>query len=142
MISSTSNQNDFTAILKLSTVAPHTNANYLKPTGDGENGISESAMAATGSAFYYLTKNGDQIGFWPRKTGAAAFDFKVPNKAYLAIPSSSVKVQGFAFSDTVDGIKAVETEAESKVIYNLAGQRVSKMQKGIYVVNGKKMLVK
>ena len=40
-------------------------------------------------------------------------------------------------------IKAVETtETESKAIYNLAGQRVSKMQKGIYIVNGKKVLVK
>ena len=43
-----------------------------------------------------------------------------------------------------DGIKGV-TAGESNqtvVIYNLAGQRLSKLQKGINIVNGKKVLVK
>ena len=115
--------------------------NMLKPTGD--NGITRDAMAATGSTFYYLTMNGDQIGFYRRNEDGDAFAMPA-NKAYLAISSSTgEEVKGFAFGDGTNGIKAVETtETESKAIYNLAGQRVSKMQKGIYVVNGKKMLVK
>ena len=60
----------------------------------------------------------------------------------MVVPDSH-PVKGFALSDFVNGIKAVETQkAESNVIYNLAGQRISKMQKGIYIVNGKKVLVK
>ena len=39
------------------------------------------------------------------------------------------------------GIDAVEADAET-VIYDLTGRRVEKMQKGIYIVNGKKVLVK
>lgn len=39
------------------------------------------------------------------------------------------------------GINAVEADAET-VIYDLTGRRVEKMQKGIYIVNGKKVLVK
>lgn len=121
--------------------------NMLRPTGD--NGITATAMgnADSGCQFYYLTMNGSQIGFYRRNNDGSAFDMNTntaKNKAYLAVPSNQVgNVKGFEFSDTVDGIKAVETEkAESNAIYNLAGQRVSKMQKGIYVVNGKKMLVK
>jgi hypothetical protein len=38
-------------------------------------------------------------------------------------------------------IKSVESETES-VIYDLSGRRVQKMTKGLYIVNGKKVLVK
>ena len=43
--------------------------------------------------------------------------------------------------DDVDGIKSVESEAKA-VIYDLQGRRVQKMEKGLYIVNGKKVLVK
>ena len=39
------------------------------------------------------------------------------------------------------GINAVEADAET-VIYDLTGRRVEKMQKGIYIVNGKKVVLK
>lgn len=115
--------------------------NMLKPTG---NGINATNMAQEGYKFYYLTMNGDQIGFWWKADDGDAFDMNVANKAYLAVPAAQVgSIKGFSFNDVVDGIKAVETtETENNAIYNLAGQRVNKMQKGIYVVNGKKILVK
>ena len=40
------------------------------------------------------------------------------------------------------GINNVETIAEGAAIYNLNGVRVNKMQKGVYVVNGKKVVIK
>ena len=45
---------------------------------------------------------------------------------------------------TYTGINEVEaSEATQPVaIYNLAGQRLNKMQKGINIINGKKVLVK
>ena len=117
--------------------------NMLKPTGAG---ITADAMAAanSGCKFYYLTMNGEQIGFYRRNDTGAKFDMPVANKAYLAVPEGQVgNIKDFSFNDIVDGIDAVETtETESNAIYNLAGQRVSKMQKGIYIVNGKKVLVK
>ncbi|MBQ6049120.1 MAG: hypothetical protein IJL35_00790 [Bacteroidaceae bacterium] len=117
--------------------------NMLKPTGAG---ITSTQMteANSGCKFYYLTMNGDQIGFWWRAADGAAFDMNVANKAYLAVPATQAgNIKSFSFNDVVDGIKAAETtETENNAIYNLAGQRVSKMQKGIYVVNGKKILVK
>jgi len=60
-------------------------------------------------------------------------------KCYLTT-TSGVKA---LFFDTETAIKAVEVEnTEDAVIYNLAGQRVSKATKGIYIINGKKVAVK
>ena len=45
----------------------------------------------------------------------------------------------------INEIKSDEPQVETKTqigIYNLAGQRLEKMQKGINIVNGKKVLVK
>jgi hypothetical protein len=43
-----------------------------------------------------------------------------------------------------DGIKGVVADKSGQAIsiYNLAGQRLEKLQKGINIVNGKKVLVK
>ena len=38
------------------------------------------------------------------------------------------------------GIQSVETEKVNGVIYNVAGQRVSKATRGLYIINGKKVL--
>ena len=43
--------------------------------------------------------------------------------------------------DAVESIKAAQPTAVS-AIYNLAGQKVSKAQKGIYIINGRKVVVK
>ena len=41
------------------------------------------------------------------------------------------------------GIADVKANVEANgVIYNLAGQRMAKLQKGLNIVNGKKLLVK
>lgn len=67
-------------------------------------------------------------------------------KAYLDWngKGEAQSIKGIAFgTDTTDGIATVEgTVAESSAIYNLAGQRVEKAVKGVYIVNGKKVLVK
>ena len=132
-----------TVILTTETGTAKTTNNMLRPTGTG---ITSTQMAAanSGCKFYYLTMNGEQIGFYRRNDTGSAFEMPVANKAYLAVPEGQVgNIKDFSFNDIVDGIKVVETtETENNAIYNLAGQRVSKMQKGIYIVNGKKVLVK
>ncbi len=42
----------------------------------------------------------------------------------------------------VTGIETAKAAAAAKVIYNLAGQRVQNAQKGLYIVNGKKVVKK
>ena len=126
--------------------------NMLRPSGPNGITAEEMAEANPDCIFYRLTMhdagsgNPGTIGFWWGADKGGPFSLGA-NKAYLAVPSDQAGgIKGFSFSDMVDGIKAVETaeteETESNAIYNLAGQRVSKMQKGIYIVNGKKVLVK
>lgn len=67
-----------------------------------------------------------------------------PYRAYIQIAESApVKALTFFVDDTETAIEGIEaTEMQNGEIYNLAGQRVNKAQKGIYIVNGKKVLVK
>lgn len=56
----------------------------------------------------------------------------------------SVKSFIFVFNDDATGITETRTATREEVeaIFNLGGQRMSKMQRGINIVNGKKVLVK
>jgi hypothetical protein len=68
-------------------------------------------------------------------------------KAYLpasALPTSA-SVQGFKFGDfTSTAIEGVVTDNESaKVIYDLSGRRLNNITNaGVYIINGKKVMVK
>ena len=47
------------------------------------------------------------------------------------------------FTDGVaDGIAAVEGTSEPVQVFNLAGQKVEKAVKGLYIVNGRKVVMK
>ena len=45
-------------------------------------------------------------------------------------------------ADGATGIKDIQLEQKTNAIYDLMGRKVSKMDKGIYIVNGKKYIVK
>ena len=66
------------------------------------------------------------------------------HKAYLFIPgvSGSASLR-FDFGGNTTAIEEVETEAAETVIYDLTGRRVNEITKaGVYIINGKKTLVK
>ena len=53
---------------------------------------------------------------------------------------TEVKTFTFNFEDDATGISNIDVNLNEGAIYNLAGQRLQKMQKGINIVNGKKVL--
>ena len=65
-------------------------------------------------------------------------------RAYFTVNGgSSVKALSFDFDDDATGISQMEdgrSKMEDGAIYNVAGQRLNKMQKGINIINGKKIL--
>lgn len=64
-------------------------------------------------------------------------------RAYIKAKTAGGSVKMFIDGENVDAIDAINGEAaEQGAIYNIAGQRVNKAQKGIYIVNGKKVIVK
>lgn len=120
--------------------------NYLKPTG--ADGISAKAMAAASdedTKFYRLTMhNGTKIGFWWGADNGAAFELGA-NKAYLAVPADDAGLarEGFEFGGNATGINNVNANVnENQEVYDLQGRRVAHPTKGLYIVNGKKVLVK
>ena len=88
----------------------------------------------------FVLLNGDAgVGFY--KVGDAGFDVRA-NSAY--IPAIDGARTFIALDDnTTTAIEGVATVKENNgEIYNLQGQRVVKAQKGLYIMNGKKVLVK
>ena len=66
-------------------------------------------------------------------------------RAYLKAKSANVKGIKLFIDGITTGISEINGAAASEeqgAIYTLAGQRVQKAQKGLYIVNGKKVLVK
>lgn len=59
-------------------------------------------------------------------------------RAYLTVPGSNARVLTFGDETAISNIK-VENNSNN-VIYNMAGQRVNKAEKGIFIINGKKVI--
>lgn len=88
----------------------------------------------------YTEKTG--LGFYWGAAEGGAFTVK-PGLAYLAVPQAqAANVKGFSFDGTQTSINGVEATTAKGAIYNLNGQRVEKAQRGIYIQNGKKFIVK
>ncbi|MDY5126089.1 MAG: chitobiase/beta-hexosaminidase C-terminal domain-containing protein [Prevotella sp.] len=92
---------------------------------------------------YYDYTNNTGLGFyWGEKDGGA---FKVKSgTAYLEVPVTLSPAKGFAFGGDETGITNIDANSSnSRVIYNLAGQRMSDTVKpGLYIINGKKTVVR
>ena len=100
-------------------------------------GVLEETAAPVGS---YVLQNQDAVGFFEV---VASAPITIPaGHAYLNVPSVSAGAPAFYFTqeDYETVINKVEVVSENGAIYNLAGQRLNKMQKGINIVNGKKIL--
>ncbi len=96
--------------------------------------IVTTAKPAEGEVFTLQAIGG--IGFYPF-TGENVSGFK----AYLNLPAGS-GVKGLRFGETTGIENAIVGENGNAAIFDLSGRRVAKMQKGIYIVNGKKVYVK
>lgn len=107
---------------------------------------SDEATLTTGGAVYYklsLNKAGDanSVGFYYGAADGAAFT-NGAHKAYLALPAAS-GVRAFLFNgNTTTGIQNATANNAATQVYDLQGRRVQSAQKGLYIINGKKVLVK
>ena len=113
----------------------------LTPTDEIDDVTDNMLLASNGNVtggkgIYALSKQNDVVGFYP-----VAASVTIPaGKAYLNT-GADVKGYVFDFDDDATGIENLNANVNlNEAIYNLAGQRLSKMQKGINIVNGKKIL--
>jgi hypothetical protein len=66
-------------------------------------------------------------------------------KAYLRIPATNgarTRSLSVVINNGTTGINAIENDQDENVIYNLRGQRVENPTKGLYIINGKKVIIK
>ena len=90
---------------------------------------------ATGSQYVLAKPENEEVGFYQATTGTIK-----AGKAYLELPSTEVKAFYFGGENETAIVSPLGETKEGVAIYNLAGQRISKLQKGVNIVSGRKVL--
>ena len=126
--------------------------NMLMSTGNGN--ITTTAPTDAGTTpylFYKLARNANKdvnsVGFYFGADNGGPFRYGKGHQAYLAVPNPTggTGVQSFSFDGTGTGINDIVTvPSNENEVYTLSGMRVNsdRLQKGLYIVNGKKVVIK
>lgn len=127
------------------------NSTEVAPTDNLLHGsVAEATTSVEGAKAYYKLANDevDHLGFYYGAENGGEFK-NGAHKAYLAVTTEGMsKIRGFSFDSMTTGINHVVANAEhakTTVIYDLNGRRVNSLNaaaKGVYIVNGKKVIVK
>ena len=96
------------------------------------------------TTYYSLGKKNDKIGFYKFEKGGSSVITLGANKAYLDTPAAS-SARGFVFDyDDPTGINSIQDSEfimqNGGTVYDLSGRRVETLKRGIYIVNGRKII--
>lgn len=147
-----------TALLLKATEKPATNQEFTYTIVNSDkvapaNNLLHGSVEATethvegATAYYKLAQDKEEgIGFYWANANGTAFT-NGANKAYLAIKGNMSQMRGFSFESMTTGINNVvanTNNSKNAVIYDLNGRRINTLNaaKGVYIVNGKKVIVK
>lgn len=119
----------------------------------GSDEAETTYVDGTDVKYYKLSYNneGNNLGFYWGSENGAAFT-NGAHKAYLALDSEKLLSQsrGFSLADLAHGVTTginttVKSATQSNFIYDLNGRRINSLNgaaKGVYIMNGQKVLVK
>lgn len=119
----------------------------------GSDEAETTYVDGTNVKYYKLSYNneGNNLGFYWGSENGAAFT-NGAHKAYLALDSETLLSQsrGFSLADLAHGVTTginttVKSATQSNFIYDLNGRRINSLNgvaKGVYIMNGQKVLVK
>lgn len=98
-------------------------------------GAAVESDPAAGGHNYILSKKGDVYGFYHANGNMVA-----KNRAYLHTDVAAARID-LNFDDAT-GINEVKSEKTVEGIFDLQGRKVVTPSKGLYIVNGKKVVIK
>ena len=119
------------------------------PTANMLRGSDVAEETTGGDIYLMLSLNAksdpESVGFYYGAEDGAAF-INGAHKAYLALQAGQAAGARYVWFDTTTGINGVETaENNATDVYTVTGvhvNRLSNLSKGIYIVGGKKVIVK
>lgn len=131
-------------------VEPIEDNNLLIGTGAEK---SEYLTSTNNITYYLYGKQNEKESFFKVSEDPDKHVQASAHKAYLAIPTGATNAKALVIvrpnddmvsedGGFVDGINNIEQNGNNAMIYNLNGQRVNNAQKGIYIKNGKKVIIK
>lgn len=119
------------------------NHDFVVTSDKGETLANNDLKAATEDVtsaddkFFALTKLGEKVGFALVENGVV-----IPaGKAYLEVPAATA-AKFFSLDGEATGINSVKTAKADGAYYTLEGVKTTKPVKGLYIHNGKKIVVK
>ena len=119
------------------TMVPAASETAATITGNQLGHSAGAAKSLTAGDGYILGNGSEGTAFYPCKAGSLPI-----NKAYLLGNGESSAIV-MNFGNAVTGINTIAAPASAKApIFDLSGRRVVKATKGLYIQNGKKIIVK
>lgn len=117
---------------------------FVVTSDKGETLANNDLKAATEDVtsaddkFFALTKLGEKVGFALVENGVV-----IPaGKAYLEVTKGTASAKFFGLDGEATGINSVKTAKADGAYYTLEGVKTTKPVKGLYIHNGKKIVVK
>ena len=121
---------------------------YLQVKATETTGVTSALLGTYADEYietdaYVLGLLDSEVGFYTAKKNQQEGASWLNNgfKAYLP-KTAAAQTLRFNFGETTGIEGVIENTNANAVIFDLSGRRVAKMQKGIYIVNGKKVYVK
>lgn len=134
-LSKLENTTSFSVPVAATAVSAWTDNDFIPGTG-------EAVPTTDGTNYNYILNNGSAgVGFYKANGQVVG-----TNRAYLSTttaPTTGARLT-FSFVDEPTGIDVtiVNSERVNGEVYDLQGRKIRAPQKGLYIVNGKKMIVK
>lgn len=128
------------AVILKSTGIPVLTVTTTESTGDftGNNLLGSDGVASDGNSYYALANGTQGLGFYKVGNGTV-----IPaGKAYLYTGGAGSNFYGIISDDGTTAIKNMKVGKDNNVYYDLSGHRVLYPKKGLYIVNGKKVIFK
>lgn len=113
-----------------------------EPVADDDNDLQGTVQAISqveGQTYYVLNNGSKGAAFYKYNASKPLNGFRA---YYTPQASSEVAAFTFGIEDIETAISAIESDNSQAEIYDLNGRRVKRATKGVFIVNGKKVMYK